>query len=152
MQDADQAATPAIFGRGTAIFKEHADLRPMVARLRKHATELAFDREPTELAFESLLDGFFEQLLSHFAAEEDPGYFGTFVEDCPELTADVDRLLADHEAMVDAVERLRVLPAERSAREIALGLLALLDVFEEHERREGSVVRAFLLAAPAIDS
>jgi len=60
------ATTPAIFGRGTAIFREHADLRPMVARLRKHATQLAFDREPAELAFDALLDGFFTEASSLF--------------------------------------------------------------------------------------
>jgi hypothetical protein len=145
------ATTPAIFGRGTAIFKEHADLRPMVARLRKHATQLVFDREPAEGAFEALLDGFFDQLLAHFEAEEDPGYFGTFVEDCPELAVDVDRLMTDHEAMVDAVERLRAPAPQRSAPEVALGLLNLLDLFEEHERRESLVVRSFLFAAPATE-
>jgi hypothetical protein len=143
------ATTPVIFGRGTAIFKEHADLRPLVARLRKHATQLVFDREPTERSFDALLDGFFDQLLAHFAAEEDQGYFGTFVEDCPELTVEVDRLMADHEAMVDAVERLRAPVPQRSAPEIALGLLNLLDLLEEHERRESLVVRSFLFAAPA---
>jgi hypothetical protein len=152
MPDTAQAATPTLFGRGTAIFKEHEDLRPMVARLRTHASELALDREPTESAFGALLNGFFDQLLLHFAAEEDPGYFGTFVADCPELTADVDRLMTDHEAMVDAIERLRALPSQRSAREIALGLLALLEVFEEHERRESQLVRSFLSAPPAIGS
>jgi hemerythrin len=144
---------PTLFGRGTAIFKEHADLRPMVAKLREHATALALGRPTEELDVENLLDEFFDQLLAHFAAEENEGYFGTFIEDYPDLSVHVERLMAEHEEMVDAVERLRSLD-ERSAnsRDLGLGLLALLGQFEGHEREENLLVRTFLSMAPRPDA
>jgi hemerythrin len=140
-----QTSIPTLFGRGTAIFKEHEDLRPTIARLREHATGLALGRKSSELDVETLLDRFFDQLLAHFAAEENEGYFGTVVEDYPALSVQVERLMAEHEEMVDAVERLRVL-AEQPARtrDLGLGLLELFGQFEGHEQEESILMRTFM--------
>jgi len=140
---------PTFFGRGTAIMKEHADLRPLVARLREHAADLALGRRSENPDVESLLDEFFDGLLSHFAAEENEGYFGTFIDDHPELSVHVERLMAEHEEMVDAVERLRIL-GERGRRssDLGLGLLSLLARFEGHEHEENALMRAFLSMEP----
>jgi hemerythrin len=140
-----QASIPTLFGRGTAIFKEHDDLRPMIARLRVHATGLALGRTSSELDVETLLDRFFDQLLAHFAAEENEGYFGTLVADYPDLSVHVERLMLEHEEMVDAVERLRAL-AEQPARtrDLGIGLLELLGQFEGHEQEESILMRTFI--------
>lgn len=140
---------PTLFGRATAIIQEHADLRPIVAELRKHATELALGRLREDIALESLLDEFFDELLAHFAAEENEGYFGTFIEDYPELSVHVERLMAEHEDMVDAVERLRALSEDaRRSADLGLALLSLLARFEGHEHEENALMRAFLSMVP----
>jgi hemerythrin len=144
-----QTNIPTLFGRVTTVFKEHEDLRPLLARLRKHATGLALGGKPSESDVEDLLDRFFDQLLAHFAAEENEGYFGTVIEDYPDLSVNVERLMAEHEEMVDAVERLRVLAAEpRRSRDLGLGLLSLISQFEGHEQEESILMRSFLSAAP----
>jgi hemerythrin len=140
-----QTSIPTLFGRGTAILKEHDDLRPLIAGLRQHATRLALGLTPSELDVETLLDRFFDQLLAHFAAEENEGYFGTFVEDYPDLSVQVERLMAEHEEMVDAVERLRVLAEQPGrTRDLGLGLLELLAQFEGHEQEESILMRTFI--------
>jgi hypothetical protein len=144
-----EATIPTLFGRGTAVFKEHADLRPMVARLRKHATELALGRRPSEPDIEALLDDFFDQLLAHFAAEENDGYFGTMIGDYPDLSVRVERLMAEHEEMVDSIERLRAVGKRAAAgRDLGLGLLELLGQFQGHEEEENLLMRTFLLKTP----
>lgn len=140
---------PTFFGRGTAIMKEHADLRPLVARLRAHAAELALGRRSDNPDVELLLDEFFDGLLAHFAAEENEGYFGTFIDDYPELSVHVERLMAEHEDMVDAIERLRTLGESRGrSTDLGLGLLSLLARFEGHEHEENALMRTFLSMGP----
>jgi hemerythrin len=140
-----QTSIPTLFGRVTTVFKEHDDLRPMIAGLRKHAIELALGRRPSELDVEDVLDRFFDQLLAHFAAEENEGYFGTVIEDYPDLSVNVERLMAEHEEMVDAIERLRVLAADPDrSRDLGLGLLSLISQFEGHEHEESILMRTFI--------
>jgi len=140
---------PTLFGRGTAVFKEHADLRPLVFRLKKHAADLAIGRQSDESEVESALAEFFNQLLAHFAAEEDEGYFGTFIEDHPTLSIKVERLLAEHEEMVDVIERLKMLSRRGGcSRDLGIGLTTLLERFEKHERDENSLMRTFLSMGP----
>jgi hypothetical protein len=144
-----QTTIPTMFGRGTAILSEHADLRPMIAQLRAHATALALGKAPAGVDIEGLLDGFFDQLLAHFAAEENDGYFGTFIEDYPDLSVHVERLMVEHEEMVDAIERLRLIAEHPTrTRDLGIGLLALLGRFEGHEQEESFLMRSFLAKSP----
>lgn len=146
-----QPDMPTLFGRVTTVFKEHADLRPIIARLRTYATDAALGRQPG-VDLQTVLDEFFDQLLTHFAAEENEGYFGTLIADCPDLSAHVERLMAEHEDMVDVIERLRVLAENpNGARNLGLGLLTLLAQFEGHEHEENMLMRTFLAMAPVAE-
>ncbi len=144
-----EQAMPTLFGRGTAVFKQHADLRPLVSRLRRQANDLVLGRQHDEAEVEGVLAEFFNQLLAHFAAEEDEGYFGTLIDDHPVLSIRVEHLLAEHEDMVDSIERLKMLGQRGGcARDLGLGLTTLLDRFEKHERDENALMRTFLSLAP----
>jgi hemerythrin len=146
---AHEHVMPTLFGRGTAVFKQHADLRPLVSRLRQQATDLVLGKPHDEAEVEGALAEFFNQLLAHFAAEEDEGYFGTLIDDHPGLSIRVEHLMGEHEEMVDAIERLKMLGQRGGcARDLGLGLTTLLDRFEKHERDENALMRTFLTLDP----
>ena len=91
------------------------------------------------------MDDFFDQLLAHFAAEENEGYFGTIISDYPDLSGRVEHLMTEHEDMVDSIERLRALGTRSGARDLGIGLLELLGQFEGHEEEENLLMRTFML-------
>jgi hypothetical protein len=132
---------PTLFGRATALFKEHSSLRRSLGRLRELAGGRASgDREPA-----ALIEHFMGELHSHFIAEEDDGSFGTLAESCPELAVAVAELRAEHLEMMGILEHLRALALQSGASsDLARGIERLLEQFDAHERRESALMQSFL--------
>ena len=99
---------PSLFGRFTAILRDHDHLRETLGRLRLMCSKLedgqrAADSEPSPT---SLLLELRTDLAEHFAAEEGQDYFGTVVDEAPQLQRQIDELKAEHVAMLTMVDEL----------------------------------------------
>lgn len=138
---------PSLFGRFTAMQRDHEHLDGLVRRLsamcdalhERPAADPPPDLDPTRLIPEWGIE-----LSRHFSAEEGIRYFGTLVEERPALAVAIGDLRADHTAMLEAVERLLVLARDRSRREeLVSGTRELLDKFRVHERAESRLLREF---------
>jgi hypothetical protein len=137
---------PSLFGRATAVLGEHATLHATLDLLRGLSSRLLEASPASDADARTLLEGFSMNVHAHFAAEENDGYFGTLVEDCPELGERVASLEAEHGAMRAELARLLELSLDaRSERELGQGLAALLDRFLSHERSENAILQEFFL-------
>jgi hemerythrin-like domain-containing protein len=85
-----------------------------------------------------------DELLVHFAREEEV-LFPFVVERCPDLSDDVARLNAEHDAVCGGLERLRFLAESETSLRLDANLLATFDRFErtyaEHAREELALLR-----------
>lgn len=137
------AALPSIFGRFTAILKEHDHLGKTLVELRKMCDVVEAGQACSpELAPARLLEELRTDLSAHFSAEESPNYFGTVIEELPSLAPDVAALKWEHLAMLASVNRLLDLtsvPVQR--RELCEGTRELIAQLEQHERAESVVLR-----------
>lgn len=139
------ASMPTLFGRATAIYKDHANLRETVGYLREFCIKLLDSDSSTQPDPSSAINYFLHQLRVHFAAEEDPGYFDTLVVSHPVLSDEVKALRADHVRILETAESLRVLALhDTDSLVLARDLSRLLDHFEAHERRETRTLHEFL--------
>lgn len=142
-------STPSLFGRITAVQRDHSSLLEMVSTLRRLQRALLAgetERGADWTRFIGELEEFTAHLRTHFAAEETNGYFGTLVSDRPSLSGQVDRLRAEHAEMMEALVSIRPSAAnDFDACALAIRLGQLLDSFEAHERRENLLIQEFLL-------
>ncbi|MBK7580158.1 MAG: hypothetical protein IPI67_08145 [Myxococcales bacterium] len=90
------------------------------------------------------LDALAIQLRVHFAAEEDPEYFGTIAAECPALGGQVENLQSAHAALLRAAEHLRTLAAAPGGRRVlALLITRLEEDVRAHEAAEGRLLSEF---------
>lgn len=137
---------PSLFGRATAVLKDHIELTAEFDLLRALATHLMEGRTIAMIDTASLLEAFSEAARAHFAAEESDGYFSTLVDDCPEFTERIDRLKGEHAEMIRTMERLVELVNARTAnRELGSELRQFVDRFQMHERAENTILQEFFL-------
>ncbi len=133
---------PALFGRATAVLGEHAELHVTLGKLRQWCV-LDHDFEHLS-ALHELLDEFETQLETHFAAEEDEGYFGTLQTAFPTSSEAVEKLRAEHVVFLGTVRALRGMAAASSRTpELTATLRALLDDLGRHERTESALIRQY---------
>jgi hypothetical protein len=135
---------PSLFGRFTAIFRDHdrfaetlRSLRATCAALEQGDTSSPRERTPAKLLHDLAGD-----LAQHFEAEESPAYFGTLVAEAPELRWQVAGLEVEHRTMLAAAQILADVAREPS-RWLALpqATRALLNELEQHERAESKLLR-----------
>jgi hypothetical protein len=139
-------AIPVLFGRITAVQRDHTVLLEMVERLRELQTtlnELVHDT-PAEPLY--LVQDFAIQLYAHFSSEESEAYFGALVSERPSLGPRVDDLRSDHELIVRTLASLPVRAAAgATGRELSTLLGNVLDFLQAHERRENLLMQDYLL-------
>jgi hypothetical protein len=138
---------PSLFGRFTALHRDHHHLDGLVKKLSTMCDALSERPDvapPPELDPAQLIPEWGIDLSRHFAAEEGMRYFGTLVAERPALASAIGDLRADHTAMLEAIERLLQLAPDRERRdELVLGTRDLLDRFRAHERAENQLLREF---------
>ena len=138
--------TPTLFGRITAVQRDHTALLEMVARLRELQSTLSELDDCTPISPLYLIQDFALQLYGHFAAEESEAYFGALASERPSLRNRVDGLRADHVHIVRTLAHIPVRAAGgTSGREISTLLGATLDFLQAHERRENLLMQDYLL-------
>ncbi len=138
------APLPSLFGRFTALLKDHEHLGSTLRRLRAMAAALERDpaRLPAELSPPELLSELKTELARHFAAEEAEDYFGTVLEEEPNLADDVAALKSEHHTMLTSVDALAASSqTEQRWGELALPTLALIAQLERHEAAETKLLR-----------
>jgi hypothetical protein len=137
---------PSLFGRFTAILRDHDHLGKTLRNLRQMCAALeAGDREPpSELTPVVLLVELRRHLGEHFAAEEDEGYFGTVVDEAPGLATDIAGLKWEHMTMLRAADVLCDLAADRSRwPQLPKPTRELVTQLERHEGAESKLLRRF---------
>jgi hypothetical protein len=138
---------PSLFGRFTALQRDHQHLDGLVQKLSAMCDALGQHPGvalPPELDPETLIPEWGVDLSRHFSAEEGMRYFGTLVTERPALAAAIADLRADHTAMLEAIEELLRLAPERARRDdLAKRTRELLERFRNHERSENQLLRQF---------
>jgi hypothetical protein len=140
---------PSLFGRFTAVLKEHdhlgitlRELKALCSALEKGQPDL-----PRELEPRRLLAALSTELAGHFAAEESEAYFGTVVAEEPQLVVEIDALKMEHVSMLGAVDVLVELAADAGRW---TGLPAptrrLIAQLERHEGSESKLLRKFFFS------
>lgn len=136
---------PSLFGRFTAIFRDHDHLAKTLRHLRAMCASLD-DREtplPADLAPDVLIIDLRRHLGEHFAAEETDDYFGTVVEESPELASEIAGLKWEHMTMLRAADMLCDI-AREPARwdQLSVPTRELIGQLERHERSENRLLRS----------
>jgi hypothetical protein len=140
---------PSLFGRFTAILKDHDHLGITLRELKAlcSALEHGQDELPRELEPGRLLSALRTDLTQHFSAEEGEDYFGTVVAEDPQLEAEIDALKAEHATMLDAVGVLAELATDPARWTDLPGPTRLLVMqLERHEGSESKLLRSFFFS------
>jgi hypothetical protein len=135
---------PSLFGRFTAILKDHDHLGTTMRHLRVMCAALDAEQEalPPELAPERLCAKLRAELSAHFGAEESLDYFGVVVDEAPSLAARIGSLKQEHTAMLCTADVLCRLAQERGDwRLLADSTRKLVGELERHERSESTLLR-----------
>jgi hypothetical protein len=135
-----------LFGRFTAILRDHEHLGTSLKELRAMCSALEAQRSWPEAP--RLLEDLHADLSGHFAAEEADSYFGTILEESPPLAPRIGQLKQEHERMLAALVAMGVLADDAMrAAELARATRLLIGELERHERAE-SLLIAELLGHP----
>jgi hemerythrin len=147
------APLPSLFGRFSAILKDHDHLGTTLKRLRMMCAtlEAGAPELPSELRPGPLLDELYADLRAHFASEESKEYFGTVIDEDPSLAPQITALEWEHQTMLATVERLVIMANDRRrwstlpppTRELVVDL-------ERHERAESSLLRELFFPRPEV--
>jgi len=133
-----------MFGRFSAILKDHDHLGKTLKRLRKMCATLEIGelQLSPELFPEPLFDELYADLSAHFASEESSEYFGTVMDEAPSLVPQIAALESEHRRLLRTVEQLVDFAQDR-ARWSALPIPTrdLVVELERHERAESTLLR-----------
>lgn len=134
---------PSLFGRFTAVLREHDHMGATLRELRRMCTALdRRDGEAERFAPQQLFGRLRDELTKHFSAEEAEAYFGTVVEEAPVLGPQVHALKDEHAILLKAIDVLCELAVDASdsprMTDLAWRFFARL---EEHERAESALLR-----------
>lgn len=147
------APLPSMFGRFSAILKDHDHLGITLKRLRKMCATLeagAPELSP-ELLPASLFDELYADLKAHFASEESKEYFGTVIGEAPMLAPQIALLEWEHQSLLATVELLLDISNDEArwstlpppTRELVADL-------ERHERAESTLLRELFFPRPSL--
>src|SRR5688500_3185854 len=102
------ATLPHLFGRFTAVIRDHANIGKTLEQLRMMCAVLDTGQAalPSELMPARLLFRFYRELSEHFATEEADAYFGTVADEEPSLASKIEALKAEHWSMLYAADML----------------------------------------------
>jgi len=143
---------PTLFGRFSAVLREHADLEKVVASLSELCVALEADaaRVPAELSPVPLIRELSRQFVEHFATEEADAYFGAIQAEDPSLSDLIANLRHEHEQMLGSTAVLAQLAAApESWSQFAVSARLLVVQFARHERAESGLLnRLFRPRAP----
>lgn len=140
---------PSLFGRFTAILKDHDHLGITLRELKALCSALDDGRDelPRELEPGRLLSALQTDLAQHFSAEESEEYFGTVVAEDPQLRAEIDTLKAEHATMLDTVGALVEIAADPARWTDLCGpTRRLVMQLERHEGSESKLLRSFFFS------
>ncbi len=136
---------PTLFGRATAIFDAHKTLHKTVAQLYDLCARLMSGRQVAAAELHALVGVFSVQLREHFSSEEEDDYFGTLARSSAEAGELVAVLHVEHADMRDGLDELaRLVEGRASSGELAECLNALLDQFNDHEKKESRAMQQYL--------
>ena len=127
------------------IWSQHADLHRRVRALEDWLSSVA----PAARLSEALriLEEIEVLLPTHFALEEQDGYFSDVLAAAPELRPRADVLRGHHAMLIPQLERVldgfrsQAAPPEREAEALVQRVSAFVVALEEHERGENALVR-----------
>lgn len=136
---------PSLFGRFTAILKEHAHLVTTLRDLKAVCSALEDGGEvPVELRPPRLLSSLKRELGQHFGAEESEEYFGTVAAEDPTLQLEIAALKAEHATMLSAVDALVELAADPARwPHLPMPTRLLVTQLARHEGSESKLLRSF---------
>lgn len=137
------APLPSLFGRFTAILRDHEHLGTTLKSLRAMCSALEA-REPVPQSAR-LLGDLHADLSGHFAAEEAESYFGTIVQECPSLAPRIGQLKHEHVDMLRQLVALGSLAEDPTrAAELSFATRQLIAELERHERAESVLIGELL--------
>jgi hypothetical protein len=140
----DVKPLPSMFGRFTAIFRDHQHLGVHLRQLRAlcaaiEAGQVEYSTDSSPLALVSALRS---ELAEHFEAEESNAYFGLVLDEAPALAPRIGELKWEHLEMLRTIDLLCQLAAEpERLTEFPVPMRALLGVLERHEQAESALLR-----------
>jgi hypothetical protein len=138
------APLPSLFGRFTAILRDHDHLAVTLRQLRAlcDALEPGQRELPEPLRPSQLLGALRADLTEHFASEESDAYFGVVLEEAPSLKPQIAALKWEHVSMLRTVEGLCELAEDREQwSQLSAPMRALVSRLEQHERAESALLR-----------
>lgn len=141
---------PSLFGRFTAILRDHEHLARTLRELRVMCAAIADGRDtlPSELAPARLIGALRDDLVEHFEAEESDSYFGVVADEGPDLKSQIAALKWEHLAMLRAVDELVRLAEDRSRwPQLSTPTRELIAQLERHERAESVLLRNLFASA-----
>lgn len=139
----EPALLPSLFGRFTAILRDHEHLGTTLKSLRAMCTALeARDAVPESAR---VLAELHADLSGHFAAEEAESYFGTIAQESPSLAPRIDQLKDEHVNMLNALVGLASLAVDpMRTLELSVATRQLIAELERHERAESLLLGELL--------
>lgn len=139
---------PSLFGRFTAILKDHDHLGTILRDLKAACSSLEDGQEvPAELRPLHLLTSLETELGQHFSAEESEEYFGTVAAEDPKLEVEIAALKSEHATMLSAVNVLVELAADPGRWAYLPDPTRLLVTqLERHEASESKLLRSFFFS------
>lgn len=139
---------PSLFGRFTAILKDHDHLGETLRNLKVVCAALEVGQDvPEGLRPLGLLVSLKNELTRHFGAEESDDYFGTVVAEDPRLQLEIAALKAEHTTMLVAVDVLVELAADTGRwAHLPKATRLLIRQLERHEGSESKLLRSFFFS------
>jgi hypothetical protein len=139
---------PSLFGRLTAIAREHERLAPTLGLVREMSSALRSGNHPrlrSELHPAPLMAALYAELSAHFSAEEGPQYFGAIRAEGPDLARRVETLVDEHASMLEtAAELVELARDPPQAEQLSTRALDLLERLARHERAETALMGGYL--------
>jgi hypothetical protein len=119
-------------------FEQHQRLSLVADRLRliAHAPSVWLSRAKLSRLQRHELEQFRNELLAHFAFEESGGYMAEISATRPELAPRIAGLQAEHALIASRIGQLADCTSRFDTRAAREALVALLELFDAHERAE----------------
>ncbi len=134
----------SLFGPSGAAAKDGGRLDATLARVGELCRALAADETNVEPA--ALLSELRVDLELHFAIEESDSQFGAVLRERPSLSQDVGELKREHAALLERLDALRTIAADRAQwPALRAPTLALVEALRAHEHHEGSLLQELVL-------
>ncbi|RLB47521.1 MAG: hypothetical protein DRJ42_25235 [Deltaproteobacteria bacterium] len=142
----EQADSPTISRE--EILEDHRHVRASLEDLEKHIGQETADEGPWRDHLKGLLSDFEERLKKHFKFEEEGGLFEQLKEEAPRLANRVDKIFADHPAILAQLQKLSgglsTGPSGMSMSVLIEETSKLITHVREHEAEENDIMMGAL--------